>query len=91
MTCCKSIHRIVEPVHAGPEHTFPLSLCERDRMNHLADAPANPLDRARRVEKFRRYWAYAGRAAAGADRVLALVDELETLNDVAALAPATAP
>ena len=53
-------------------------------------SPANPLDRARRLDKFRRCWAYGHGTLDGADRVIAMVDGLEALDDVAALVRAAA-
>ncbi len=61
-------------------------------VRHALGSPANPLDRTRRLDKFRRCWAH-GRGTPdsdGADKLIAMVDRLEDVGDVAALLMAAA-
>jgi 2-methylcitrate dehydratase PrpD len=54
-------------------------------------SPATPLDRERHLGKFRRCWAYAGLAPESGDALIALVDRLESLPDLAAVLALLAP
>jgi aconitate decarboxylase len=69
----------------------------RDGARHAVDlpavlgSPANPLSRERHLAKFRACWHHAGLPADKGERLIALVDGLETLDSTAALIALLAP
>lgn len=69
-------------LHDGARHTA--------RIAHVTGSPARPLSREAHLAKFRRNCAQAARpiSPANADRLIALVDALETVPDVARLVDA---
>jgi aconitate decarboxylase len=72
-------------LRSGAEHAI--------AVEHALGSPANPLDRERRLAKFRRCWSYGHPEAdaGGAERLVAMIDGLEEIEDVAALVRATTP
>jgi hypothetical protein len=66
-------------------------------MRHAVDlpavlgSPANPLSRERHLAKFRACWRYAGLAPDQGERLIALTDDLETLDSTNALIATLTP
>ena len=60
-------------------------------MGHVLGSPQNPLGREHHLIKFRTCWAAAGLAADDGEKVIAKVDELETLADATILVRLTGP
>jgi aconitate decarboxylase len=56
---------------------------------HTLGSPEHPLDRAAHLAKFRGCWGYGGADAAKGEKLIALVDRLEQLGDVAELVQLT--
>jgi 2-methylcitrate dehydratase PrpD len=69
--------RIVIALKSGARHEILLPA--------VLGSPANPLSREQYLAKFRRCWRHGGLAEAAGERMIALVDRLETLDDVTAL------
>lgn len=89
----RTIHRLDEPTKGGR-----VTLRMRDgtscteTVEVALGEPTRPIPRERLEEKFRDCCAYAPSLAAGdAERLIALIDHLETCEDVDALIPSSAP
>ncbi len=61
------------------------------RVEAVLGGPARPLTRAQHLAKFRGNWAWAGLAPEAGERLIAMVDGLESLGDVGELAALTQP
>ncbi len=91
IAACITVRQDDNPdVNALWPQRFDLRLRDGRRWQRVIEAPIghpdNPLSADRHLAKFRRCWALSGMPAAQADGVIAMVEHLESVSDVAELA-----